>query len=239
MPRSSVRRLPSSADAPGGRASASPRSPRGRSISSSTRSRKDATTASLYSGPSSSWAAAAARMSAVSTGYPRGRRPPPAVLRHLSAMTRRRAVAYGSPVRAIRSRAAALILSCDIASPDRWLRPALATVSGRDEDRKESTRGLCRTCPQALRPAPGPSQLGSGRRGCLQSGYNAGTGAGRDHRLQDVQHRRVRDAAPVRGEQAPRLRVTPVGTVLAGHRDGAPGLGRVQRPPAPVHVVFG
>src|SRR6185437_8464250 len=34
-------------------------------------------------------------------------------------------------------------------------------------------------------------------------------------------------------------RVAPVGTVPPGHRDGALGLGGVERPPAPVHVVRG
>ena len=98
MPRSSARRLSSLAGASARRGTSAIRASTRTVISSSTRSRNDATTASLYSGPSSSWAAAAAR---------------------ISAMTWRRAVAYGSPVRSIRWRAAALILSCDIASPNR------------------------------------------------------------------------------------------------------------------------
>src|SRR5207245_10515507 len=68
---------------------------------------------------------------------------------------------------------------------------------------------------------------------------DAGAGAGRDHRLEDVEYWRIRDTAPVRAEQAPRFGVAPAGPVLAGHRDAAPGLGRVQRPPAPVHVMLG
>src|ERR1700731_3273468 len=71
-------------------------------------------------------------------------------------MTSRRAAAYGSPVSAMRLRAAALILSCDIVPLLRWPRPGARpphmeiTMEGED-----STRGLCRSCPQALPPAPG------------------------------------------------------------------------------------
>src|SRR6185437_6294321 len=180
--------------APGRPASASRVATRA-SISSSTRSRKVATTASLYSGPSSSWAAAAAR---------------------ISAMTWRLAAAYGSPVRTIRSRAAALILSCDIAFPRpvasaRRSPPSVVAM-------KASYVVHARAVPllsSGAATGAGPSQLGSGRRSCLSSGYNAGTGAGRDQRPEDVQHRRIRHAAPVRGEQAPRFGVAPAGPVLA------------------------
>src|SRR4029077_8452101 len=71
-------------------------------------------------------------------------------------MTSRRAVAYGSPVSAMRLRAAALILSCDIVPLLRWPCPgAWPPQRGHHDGGEESTRGLCRSCPQALLPAPG------------------------------------------------------------------------------------
>src|SRR5271165_3053493 len=88
-------------------------------------------------------------------------------------MTARRAAAYGSPVSAIRRRAAALILSCDIVPSSRQPVPApghrrVVTMEGK-EDR---TRGLCHSCPHRC-PSAGLVQLGSGRRACRSSAYAA------------------------------------------------------------------
>src|SRR6266496_1845466 len=71
-------------------------------------------------------------------------------------MTSRRAVAYGSPVSAMRLRAAALILSCDIVPQTQWPIPAPGhrkriTMEGE----AEPMRGLRRSRPQALRQGPG------------------------------------------------------------------------------------
>src|ERR1700722_3845692 len=54
-------------------------------------------------------------------------------------MTSRRAVAYGSPVSAMRSRAAALILSCDIVPLLRWPRPGAWPPHIGDHDGKGKT----------------------------------------------------------------------------------------------------
>jgi probable F420-dependent oxidoreductase len=68
---------------------------------------------------------------------------------------------------------------------------------------------------------------------------DAGAGARGDHLLEDVHDPRICHAAPVRGQQAPGVGIAPVGPVLIGHGDGALGLRRVERPPAPVHVMLG
>src|ERR1017187_1388750 len=71
-------------------------------------------------------------------------------------MTSRRAVVYRSAGSVMRSRAAALILSGDIVPLLRWPRPgAWPPHRGNHDGREEPTRGLCRSCPQALPPAPG------------------------------------------------------------------------------------
>src|ERR1022692_3166456 len=59
-------------------------------------------------------------------------------------MTSRRAVAYGSPVSAMRWRAAALILSCDIVPLLRWPRPgAWPPHRGNHDGREEYPREGC------------------------------------------------------------------------------------------------